>query len=131
MKFVKFGLLSVAAALSFSANAGDFLFKAGDQTTETKICIAAAENNLKQYRDTVKKLSVQTPMRVKNNIAVANGLKCNQDDIAVFARKYGANDTAAHISRYLTRNVSIRRDVVEVNMPEKATLPQVIVVTAN
>jgi|GEM_PF-2796489 len=127
MKFVKIGLLSVMASVSVAATASQTKFVAGDDSIETQICISAAQNELRQYRKNVAKISTKTPMQSRNHVIVANTLQCNDQKVVNFARSYGANRTADYIARHLKPSVSVIRDVAVVEKQDA----KVIVVTAN
>ncbi|TQV87811.1 DUF3718 domain-containing protein [Aliikangiella coralliicola] len=132
MKLVKLALASVAAVMSLSASATNYVFVAGNDTAETRICVAAVQNDLLSYRQEVKKFTGASPNSNRQHTLIANKLNCNDKNVALFARKYGAEKTANFITRYLRKTVSIRRDIANLKVEDldKSGETKVIVVTA-
>jgi hypothetical protein len=135
MNIIKYGLIFASAAISISASASNYIFKAGDSSAETQICIAAASDNLRGYRSKVRSLSFRTTTRLRVNSLVANKLSCNNLNIVAFSKQYGAETTANHISRYLNRNTSIHIKESEyisaVTNDSKSTDKKTIIVTSS
>lgn len=127
-------LIFIASTLTLAANASETKFVAGDKTLETQICVAAVQNNILKYRQSVRKISNFQPLPRHNHKIIANRLTCNDQNIASFARSFGAEDTARYISRYLIRRVDVSRDLA-ISRSDEDSLnqkePETIIVTAN
>lgn len=110
MKNIKTLLVAIAAAAALPLSAANYVFIAGNDTTETKLCIAAAEDNLKRYKKTARALS----MKKSIHRTLAEKLDCNDQSVLAFAQEYDAHSTAGFISRYSKEQVIIKREVSEV-----------------
>lgn len=133
MKTAKLLLLSAVATTSFAASGTPYTFVAGDNSVETKICIAAVQNDVDNYKNTVKLIPV-TRQRVNIHEIVANKLSCNDQDIFRFAQQFSANNTTAYISQFLDKRVLITREVSSLSStpaPLKMGKNKTIIVTAN
>lgn len=133
MKFVKTALLTSALLISSTASAGNHTFVAGDASVETKLCLAAVNNNLAKYRKQVKSFAKDTKITALKHRVVANNLKCNDEKVAIFANNYGADKTSEFIIRHMRKSVSVSREVAVIDRLESNELDKsnVIVVTAN
>ncbi len=100
MKALTVTLISGIIFCASSAQAGEFKFVAGNDSTYTKFCVAAANNNLMQYNQQVDNSGL-------SDRHVAQATLCNGENIANFAAKYNAQRTAKHINRYRRGNVTI------------------------
>lgn len=129
MKNLKTMMLATVATLAFPLSAAQYVFVAGNDSLETKVCIAAAENNLTKYK---KKVSLLSTKRTPTYRLIANTLRCNDKNVANFASHYGANKTAAFIGRYTDHEVIIRR---EISAASESSIPvaddEIIYVTVN
>lgn len=108
----RYTLLSLfLTGLSFSAIADRYEFIAGDSSLETQTCIAAATDDKLGLRKTVRKMPMPSGVfrtehaRMKG---VANGLKCNGDVIATFARKYDALITYEYLNKYTRSDLRLK-----------------------
>jgi hypothetical protein len=108
MKNLKSITLAIVATVALPLSATQYVFVPGDNSLGTKICIAAAENNLPKYKRQVRLTSVK---KVPDYRIIANTLTCNDQNLARFAMQYQANKTAAFINRYSEHEVIIRREV--------------------
>jgi len=107
MKKLNTLLVGFVAAAVLPLSAAQYEFEAGDSSLETKICVAAAGNNLSQYKNAVDNLS----SRHSIHRIVANKLTCNKMPIASFARMYDADNTVNFLAKYSDHNIIIRREV--------------------
>lgn len=131
MKNLKPFLLASLAVAVLPLSAAQYVFVPGNDRLETKVCIAAAENNLSKYKSRVRLLSNQKKPQYR---VVARKLTCNDQNLASFARQYNADETASFISRYSNHEVIIRREISHIN--EQLITPEldsdkVIYVTVN
>ncbi|TQV72090.1 DUF3718 domain-containing protein [Aliikangiella marina] len=111
MKLLKLSVLAVGLAGTSVAMAGSQQFIAGDKTKETAMCIAAASNNVQDYKSLVENYRTTSLVKVRDHQLFANKLTCNDVNIAKFARQYGAEKSAKFISKYLDQNILIRQDI--------------------
>ena len=116
MKTLKTSIVVIAATLSFSAVANPS-FVAGDQTAETKMCLAAVTNDLHDYKKYVENFSFEKVTNTRDHRLFANKLECNGQNVVKFARTYGAEKTANFINSYRSQNVSVRQDVANIETP--------------
>jgi hypothetical protein len=97
----------VAACFTFSANATTYQFVGSDNSIETKICLAAVTNDkqvlLRKIRMTGKKVRI-----------IASYLMCNDQIVANFAYKYGAQVTATYLDRYTPKKYKEQRPEVTI-----------------
>ncbi len=110
MKNLKTLLLAIAATTALPLSAAQYVFVPGNTSVETKICIAAAEDNLSKYKSMHRLLSSKRSVYS----IVANQLKCNDENVASFAKHYDANRTANFINRFTDPSVIIRREISDV-----------------
>jgi len=128
MNNVKTLLLAACVTTALPLSAAQYVFVAGNDSMETKLCIAAAENNLKKYKKTARAFSLNKSVHQ----VVANKLSCNDQNLASFAWKYGAADTAGFIGRYTESGVIIRREISDASKSTNSALDdQTIYVTVN
>ena len=125
MKNTTKSIVGLAALIVLPATAGQVEFSAADDRTETKICVAAAANNLYQYKQKVESLS----HRKNIHSIVANKLSCNGQPILKFAAAYNADDTAEFISKYSNYKITIEREVAKLDSTHNA--PTKVVVSAD
>ena len=131
MKIIQSSLLLVVLLAANPAPVVATEFIAGDKSLETAICVAAVNNNVYKYKSSVGKISNFQPLPNHNQKIVANRLKCNDQNIASFARYYGATETAKYISRFLIRRVQVSRDVAATAYDENAIeKPESVIVIA-
>jgi len=107
MKNAKILILAIAATAALPLSAAEKKFVATDDSIETKICIAAAKNNLRQYKRTVDSLSHRKSIQRK----VANKLLCNDENVYGFAKRYQADKVAGYLSRYVKHEVTVKREL--------------------
>ncbi len=111
MKKTKILLLAVVAAAALPLSAAQYVFIPGNSSIETRLCIAAAENNLGKYKRTARLLSSRKTVHQM----VAKKLSCNEQSIGSFAQLYDADRTAAFIGKYSKHEVIIRREISDVS----------------
>lgn len=129
MKNLKKLLLATAATVALPLSAAQYVFVPGNGSLETKICIAAAENNLAKYKHKVRLLSTQKAPTYR---VVANNLRCNEKSLAKFAMTYDAEKTAAFINRFADHEVIIRREISATSESSKSAADnEIIYVTVN
>jgi len=129
MKSLKTLLFAVVAIVALPVSAAQYVFVPGNDSLETKICIAAAENNLMRYKHKVRLLSTKKTPTYR---VVANTLRCNDTSLAKFALKYDADKTAAFIGRYVDHEVIIRREISAASeSSESVADDEIIYVTVN
>ncbi|MBV1911670.1 MAG: DUF3718 domain-containing protein [Kangiellaceae bacterium] len=128
MKKVTYLLLSTLAAATLPLSAAQYVFIAGDDSVETRLCIAAAENKVMKFKNTARLVSSSKSINRK----IARKLKCNDQTIADFAYQYDAYRTVKYLDRYLDHDVQIRREISEA---KKTNIPteqdQVVYVEVN
>lgn len=100
-------LFASSAACSIASAHENVSFDPGDKSYETKICIAAAENNLLKYKRAIDSLSPRKNRAVLNRV-VAEKLKCNGMSVGEFALTNRADKTAQYIA-YYTNDVELKR----------------------
>ncbi len=118
MKNLKTLMLTIVATTALPLSAAQYVFIPGDNSHGTKICIAAAENNLPKYK---RKVNLATVSRIPEYRTIANTLRCNDQSLASFAMQYEANKTAAFINRYSQHEVIIRRELSDISHPPVAS----------
>lgn len=91
---------ALAATLALPATAannehtrGQYKFVGTDNTLETKLCLTAVSDQVRQF----KRQIADTGLRRSR---IAKGLKCNDVNVTVFAYQYGANTTGDFLNRY-------------------------------
>jgi len=116
MNKVKILLLTSIAAIVLPSTAAQYVFVAGNNSLETRACIAAAENKLLKFKRTAKLVAP----RGNSFRKVVNLLKCNDKSLADFTYQYDADKTLKFIDRFSKHDVLIRREVSEVKRVENA-----------
>jgi hypothetical protein len=109
MKKFKYLLLATIAASALPISAAQYKFIPANDRVETKICIAAAENNLAKFKSQAMALS----RNVGVYRTIAKKLTCNDKTIADFAYQYDANKTLKFLDRFSQHSVDIRREISE------------------
>ncbi|MEW6996355.1 DUF3718 domain-containing protein [Colwelliaceae bacterium BS250] len=84
-----------------------YIFKAADNSLNTKICVAAVNNNLVG----LKKASRADRLGIKD---ITRHLKCNGLDITNFAATYDAYDTTLYLSKMAPKKYKIDLNQVEI-----------------
>ncbi len=121
MKLLKLVLATIAFTFSFSANSVQYTFVAGDNDPGTMICIAAVENSVLKYHRKLDKYHVSRRF-------AANKLRCNEQNLVAFAKRYNALKTAYAISKYRKNYVVIRMTEVEAKLPLLHTASKNIII---
>ncbi len=126
MKSVKTALvaavISIPCFLSFSSNAINYTFVAGNDSFATKICLSVVKNRIIHYHKMLK------GYRVSKKVA-ANKLRCNQLQLADFAIKYNAHKVAKAINRHKdSRIISVTPEIQDKNDADVGEKTVVIVV---
>ncbi|WNC69373.1 DUF3718 domain-containing protein [Thalassotalea nanhaiensis] len=93
MTFTKLSILALLIGATPVTLASQYKFVATDKDPNTKICIAAAENNLLRYMRLVKHHGFTYQV-------IADHLKCNEQNIADFAYSFSSTRTAKFIDAY-------------------------------
>ena len=126
-----FLFIIVFALLSFKAYANNVTFKAGDNSTVTKLCIAAGSNNLHATKKYIKSLSwQQTGMHQKTN-SVLGEVSCNKTNLIEFTAQYNADETYNFLNEKAMKKYKLTDDEVKIiDLTKVNHLPQVIVVTS-
>jgi hypothetical protein len=97
----KFTLISsILFCCSINTYAAEFEFVAGDNTHETKICIAAVNDNTQVMVSKLKMMSIKTALRYRSML---NIIQCNGQFIGNFAKKYHAENTSAYLAKYTNK----------------------------
>jgi hypothetical protein len=130
LKMLYLALIIIPTCLGSSLMAAETnKFIAGDNSIGTKLCIHAAENNLKAYKRTIKILVTNSSSAT--NRKVSNAITCNNMSIVSFARKFGADLTTKHMHRYLInkKGTVVIKDLALKNSIENSN--KIIVITAS
>ncbi|WNC71945.1 DUF3718 domain-containing protein [Thalassotalea psychrophila] len=117
--------------LSFKAYANNVTFEAGDNSTATKLCIAAGSNNLHATQKYIKSLSwQQTGMYQKTNSVLAE-VSCNKINLIEFTAQYDADKTYNFLNDKAMNKYKLTDDQMKIiDIAKVNDLPQVIVVTS-
>lgn len=89
--------LIATAAVSFQAQAAEYQFIAEDRSASTRLCVAAAQDDVTEVRRQVRKLRTAPHIQYKT---VINAVRCNGQVAAHFAQTYGATDTFSYLFKY-------------------------------
>lgn len=88
-------------------HAANYKFVALDNSKETKICIAAVKDNIKNLKKEAVGFPLATTYLMSNSSFrmkfIANKLKCNNTNIADFARKYNALYTFNYLNDFANK----------------------------
>lgn len=114
MKLLAIALLSTLSLTSIASNAADYKVFAADNYPTSKLCAAAANDQLRIYRATLREY------RIKEKYS-SNYVTCNGEEIVDFAVKHNAMRTAKHINKYRNTNVSII-DLAKNSQPRNAMI---------
>ena len=118
MGIAKKGLtvLAVTFGLALSAHASDATYVAGDNSAESKLCVAAATASKMNMRNKIRLFRASsTPSTINQTYRlVANKLYCNGIDVAEFAASAGNQDVADKLMKYRDNDVQIR-DIAKVS----------------
>jgi len=96
----------LAAGLTASAQATEYVFVAMDKSPETKMCISAGSND----RDALKSQLNQTG--ISSARANANYVRCNGRSLAQFAHQYDAARTYAYLAPLTWENLRYNERVI-------------------
>jgi len=107
MKTLKLISVIVAAGFTMSSNANHYQFVAGDNSIETKICVAAVTND----KHALKRKIRRSGDHVRS---IARNLMCNDQIIANFAYMYNASETFAYLDRYTPKKYKTNRPSVTI-----------------
>jgi hypothetical protein len=88
--------------LSFNAHSSNHKFITADSSSEARICILTASNNLLGLKQALK-LYAWGNIIVTERFA-ANDITCNEMGLAYFARKYDAPKTFSYLKRITKRS---------------------------
>jgi len=125
-----FAGLALLAALPLSA--ANTIFVAGNSHLESKLCIAAAQDNLGKYKRVARVLS---PNRLEHRLLahkihrhLTESLNCNGQDVVAFSKRYKADRMSKFLSRYSEHQVLINREISQLSKPmlksEKSSIPE-------
>lgn len=84
-----------------------YIFKGTDNSLDTRICVAAASDNLRGLRQE----SRRDILGIKG---VTRSLKCNHQDITHFAASYDAYKTTRYLSRNAPKKYRVKVDEMEI-----------------
>lgn len=126
-----FLFIIVLVLTSFKAYANNVTFKAGDDSTATKLCIAAGSNNLRAMQKHIKSLSWrQTGMHQKTNSVLAE-VSCNKTNLIKFTAQYDADETYNFLNDKAKNKYKLTDDEIKIiDVAKVNNSPQVIVVTS-
>ena len=120
------------ALFSLHAQAAQFTFVAEDSSHQTRLCIAAASDDMKSLKREFRRLRQGTTLR---HDSVISSVRCNGESAAKFAQRYGAAETLAYLNRFSDEkyplqepNVSLR-EIVDSEQPSSPS--DAIVVRVN
>jgi hypothetical protein len=123
---VSFAVLTCCA---FQAQATEYRFVADDFSSQTRFCIAAAEDDVDGLRSQIRKLRQSPHYPVKS---IVNSIRCNDQPAAQFAHRFGATDTFAYLYRLTAkehRELLPETSVEEVSRQAAASdEPEVVIV---
>ncbi|MDP2561947.1 DUF3718 domain-containing protein [Psychrobium sp. 1_MG-2023] len=122
MKILNIALASAIIATSYNAAATTYQFIPGNDAPGTKLCVEAVSGDLRGYREKIKEYHLKDK-------TVANKLECNGENIANFAARYDAMNTAVYINKYRKNRVSIT-DLAALNAKKK-DLKDTVIITIN
>ncbi len=109
MNKIKTLLIASLALSALPLSAAQYKFVPANNTIETHLCIAAAENNLSKFKNKAMALSRSAGVyRV-----ITRKLTCNDKSIADFAFTYDANKTVEFLDRFRKHDVQVRREISE------------------
>jgi len=133
MKFLKSTLVmtSIASILLMSnAQAVTYKFIAADDSRETKLCILAGSNEIRNLKQKVRNFP-RFARLIPNARFIANEVKCNDMFMESFASKYNADDVANYLDKYtypknkrMETNVSIK-DIA--SLPKNNDMPDKVI----
>ena len=110
---VSTSLTSVSFAGSMTdENANKFNFIANDNKRITKACVAAATDQTKVMRDNLRRESRNRS--VLSFRTFVNLIKCNDEYIGNFARKYGAQNTFSYLDKYTNLKNRKRQPIITI-----------------
>ena len=114
----KLTLTLATTALLFSTNvlSQKYTFVGTDNSISTQLCVHAGMNDKSAFKKTLRNIHSINKYRVINNFT------CNDQSLAKFAYRYGADDTFNYINRYsYTKNKVVPsvtiRDVAKSDKP--------------
>lgn len=107
--------LLALAGLTAQVHATEYRFVADDAGTETRLCLAIAENDLDGLRREMRKLRQSPHHQVKD---LVNSIRCNDELPAQFAHRYDAPATFSYLYRLTD---SVHRDQVPHTSVEELT----------
>jgi len=106
----KFTLISlILFCCSINTYAAEFV--AGDNTHETKICMAAVNDNTQVMVSKLRMLSIKTALRYRSMI---NIIECNGQFIGNFTKKYHAENTSAYLAKYTNKRNKKRQSNITI-----------------
>ena len=126
-----FLIIVTLVLLSFKAYANNVTFEAGDDSTATKLCIAAGSNNLHATQKYIKSLSwQQTGMYQKTNSVLAE-VSCNKSNLMEFTAQYNADKTYNFLNDKAKNKYKLTTEEIKIiDIAKVKDAPQVIVVTS-
>ena len=124
MKHFKQLLVLVTIAFPQFIGAEELPVVAGNNSLETKICMAAINNDLFKLKSTISKVAPEAAgYRIWKLRSVARKYKCNDTNIVNFARRFDATNTVGLLAKYLRKTVIISKQVTSASTeslnPEK------------
>ncbi|MDG1732620.1 MAG: hypothetical protein P8H39_06545 [Thalassotalea sp.] len=130
--FSKYLQLLVLSSVFINSHAlasdSNVTFQAGDNSLATKICVAAAQNDLST---TMKRIDLVLPgSKVSDNKKaklVTRNNRCNGMNIVAFTAKYQANDTFDYLNKRSVKKYQMNTQITDL---AHIKVPQLIVVTS-
>jgi hypothetical protein len=132
MKHLKLLLVLLTLAFSQFIGAEELIVAPGNSSLETKICMAAFNNDLSKLKSTISKVAPEAAgYRGWKLRSVARKYKCNNTNIVKFARRFDATNTVNLLAKYLGKTVTISRQAASATTeslnPEKHSgIPTII-----
>ncbi|KGJ95778.1 DUF3718 domain-containing protein [Thalassotalea sp. ND16A] len=103
--------LLFAGTFSFATSANDvatkYIFKAMNNSLNTRICTAAANNDMPKLKQAIRKDKFGARH-------VTSTLVCNDKDVTHFAAQYNAYETAEYLSRRAPHRFKVNLDDVQI-----------------
>jgi hypothetical protein len=94
--------ISMLICVSFPVAAEEFEFVADDHSKQTKLCVAAASNDLVALKRSIR--SLRRSPHEKTQVLV-DSVRCNGVTPTRFARQYKAADSLAFLNQHSTHRV--------------------------
>lgn len=103
-----------------------YQFKAADNSLDTRMCVAAANNNLIRLKQAAR----MADLGIKG---ITRKLACNNRDITHFAATYGADKTTKYLSKKAPKKYKVNLgdvEITEIAQNSSSGIVQVIYVSS-